>query len=192
MQHEPEPFHRQDCLPAIRCMGWRRFNMQHGVLKKFDTAFFCHTCIKPEIHNLKQHIMKYYFGAFLILLSVFAQAQKHTLKQLWQTDSIVAIPESVLPDAKSGMLYISLINVGPWDADGKGGIARLNSDGTGYDSSWITGLNAPKGMAISRNRLYVADISEVVVIDMANKKIEKKIVYVPTFFAKTVTAYQLD
>lgn len=118
--------------------------------------------------------MKPLVTIFFVLLSFFAHAQKHTLKQLWQTDSIVAIPESVLPDAKSGLLYISLIDGGPWEADGRGGIARMKSDGTGYDSTWVTGLNAPKGMGIHGNRLYVADNSEVVVIDIAAKKIEKR------------------
>src|SRR4030095_7515403 len=36
-------------------------------------------------------------------------------------------------------------------------------------------LNAPKGLGMYGNRLYAADISEVVVIDIANGKIEKKI-----------------
>lgn len=119
--------------------------------------------------------MKSILAICFIVLSLFTYAQKHTLKQLWQTDSIVAVPESVLFDAKSGMLYVALIDGEPWGADGKGGIARLNSDGTGYDSSWITGLSAPKGMGIRGNRLYVADISNVAVIDIANKKIEKTI-----------------
>lgn len=119
--------------------------------------------------------MKLLFAALLFTISCFTHAQKHTLKQLWQTDTIIAIPESVLPHAKSGLLYISLIDGGPWEADGKGGIARMKSDGTAYDSIWITGLHAPKGMGIYGNRLYVADISDVVVIDMANRKIEKKI-----------------
>ncbi|HUQ97663.1 MAG TPA: hypothetical protein VM010_08355 [Chitinophagaceae bacterium] len=112
----------------------------------------------------------------LLLTATFiSNAQTHTLKPLWQTDSIVAIPESVLPDAKSGWLYVSLIDGNPWDADGKGGIARLKSDGTGYDSTWLAGLNAPKGLGLFGNRLYVADNSDVVVIDIAGKKIEKKI-----------------
>lgn len=115
------------------------------------------------------------FFALLLFISFFAKAQKHTLKQLWQTDSIVAIPESVLVDAKSGMLYVSLINGGPWDADGVGGVARLKWDGTGYDSTFITGLNAPKGLGMYGNRLYVADINEVAVVDLAAKKVVTKI-----------------
>lgn len=120
--------------------------------------------------------MKLVLTAFFIAAAFFTHAQKHTLKQLWQTDTIVAVPESVLFDAKSDMLYIALIDGDPWGADGKGGIARLKSDGTGYDATWITGLSAPKGMGIIGNRLYVADISNVAVIDIANKKIEKTIV----------------
>jgi hypothetical protein len=102
-------------------------------------------------------------------------AQQHKLEPLWQTDTIVAIPESVLPDLKNGILYISLINGGSWDADGKGGVGKLSIDGKKYDSTWITGLNAPKGMGIYGNRLYVADISELVIIDIKNGKIEKKL-----------------
>jgi len=119
--------------------------------------------------------MKSRLTILVLAFSLFASAQKHALKQLWQTDSIVAIPESVLPDVKSGLLYISLIDGEPWGVDGKGGIARLKSDRTGYDSTWITGLNAPKGMGIHGNRLYVADISNVAVIDIPNKRIEKTI-----------------
>ena len=115
------------------------------------------------------------FITLILLISVgsIANAQQHQLEKLWETDSIVAVPESVLP--VNGSLYVSLIDGGSWDADGKGGIAKLGADGKNYKADWITGLNAPKGMGITGNRLYVADISEVVIIDIANGKIEKKI-----------------
>jgi hypothetical protein len=102
------------------------------------------------------------------------QAQ-HTLEKLWQTDSIVAVPESVLADPANNVLYISLIDGAPWEADGKGGVGKLSPDGKNYNGSWITGLNAPKGLGKYGNRLYVADISVVVVIDIAKGAIEKKI-----------------
>ncbi len=94
---------------------------------------------------------------------------------MWETDSIVAVPESILPDMSKNILYVSLVEGGGWDADGKGGVAKLTPDGKGYDSLWVTGLNAPKGMGIYENKLFVADISNVVVIDISNGKIEKKI-----------------
>lgn len=102
-------------------------------------------------------------------------AQKHSLEKIWETDSIVAVPESVLPDLNSNILYVSLIDGGGWDADGKGGVGKLDPNGKGYDPAWITGLSAPKGMAIVGNRLFVADINNVVVIDIKDGKIDKKI-----------------
>jgi hypothetical protein len=107
--------------------------------------------------------------------SICATAQTHKLEKLWETEAVVAIPESVLPYKDGKKLYVSLIDGAGWDADGKGGVANLNADGTGLDQTWVTGLNAPKGMALIGKRLYVADIKEVVVINTKNGKIEKKI-----------------
>jgi hypothetical protein len=113
----------------------------------------------------------------ILLLSGFlaAHAQKHTLTQIWATDAVIATPESVLPDLKNNLLYVSLIDGGPWDADGRGGIGHLTNKGTGYDSLWITGLNAPKGLGMHRDRMYAADISEVVVVDIPKGKLIRKI-----------------
>ena len=110
------------------------------------------------------------FLALVVTQLLYAQ---HKLEKLWETDSVVAVPESVL--AVKDLLYVSLIDGGSWNADGRGGVAKLSSDGKRMDSTWITGLNAPKGLGIYGNRLYVADITEVVVIDLQNGKIEKKI-----------------
>ena len=116
-----------------------------------------------------------YFVAMLFACALFTtNAQKHSLQKIWETDSIVAVPESVLPDIKKNILYVSLVDGGGWDADGKGGVGKLAPNGTNYDSTWITGLNAPKGMGIYGDRLFVADINTVAVIDVKNGKIEKK------------------
>lgn len=114
---------------------------------------------------------------YIIILLAFksfsATAQQHTLKKMWETDSIIAIPESVLKIGQT--LYISLIDGAPWDADGKGGVGMLSPDGSTYNDKWISGLNAPKGMGVFGNRLYVADINNVVVIDMRHGIVLKKI-----------------
>lgn len=119
--------------------------------------------------------MKYYLLSIMLPFSVGIIAQEHKLEKLWETDSIIAVPESVLPYAKNNILYVSLIDGNGWDADGKGGVGRLSPAGKKYDSTWITGLNAPKGMGIIGDRLYVADMGVVVVIDIPGGKIEKKI-----------------
>jgi hypothetical protein len=112
--------------------------------------------------------------SFLVLFTTgTCFAQQHRLEKIWETDTIVAIPESVLP--VGNLLYVSQINGGPWIVDGKGGVAKIGRDGKIINLNWVAGLNAPKGLGIYKNRLYAADISEVVVIDIQKGKIEKKI-----------------
>jgi hypothetical protein len=113
--------------------------------------------------------------AIALALLAHVSAQTLKLEKLWETDPVVLVPESVLPYDGGKKLYISLIDGAGWDADGKGGVAKLNSDGSGLDQTWITGLNAPKGMGLIGKHLYVADIKEVVVINTKEGKIEKKI-----------------
>jgi hypothetical protein len=119
--------------------------------------------------------MKKLLFCFLLPAFLAANAQKHKLVQLWATDAVVATPESVLPDLKNNFLYVSLIDGAPWDADGRGGIGRMTNKGTNYDSNWITGLNAPKGLGMHRDRMYAADLSEVVVVDIPKGKLIRKI-----------------
>jgi len=119
--------------------------------------------------------MKNFLPFLLLATCQFSYAQKHKLVQLWSTDAVVATPESVLPDLKDNKLYVSLIDGEPWTVDGKGGIGRMTTTGTNYDSLWFTGLNAPKGLGVYRNKLYAADISDVVVVDVPTAKLIKKI-----------------
>jgi len=119
--------------------------------------------------------MKKIFSGLFLLSFCMVQAQKHKLEQIWATDAVVATPESVLPDLKNNFLYVSLIDGGPWDVDGKGGIGRMSDKGTHYDSTWITGLNAPKGLGMYHNNMYADDISEVVAIDIPKGKLLRKI-----------------
>lgn len=106
-------------------------------------------------------------------LNVFCQ--KHSVTKIWETDTTLAIPESVLPDFKSQLLYVSLIDGQGWVNDGKGEIAKISMDGKKINPTWITGLNAPKGLGRIGNLLYVADNSEVVVINIEKGIIENKI-----------------
>lgn len=119
--------------------------------------------------------MKKMISVLLFCASMKSYAQKHKLVQLWATDPVVATPESVLPDLKDKKLYVSLIDGEPWGVDGKGGIGRMTDAGTNYDSLWFTGLNAPKGLGVFRTKIYAADISEVVVVDVPTAKLIKKI-----------------
>lgn len=131
-------------------------------------------------------------SSLLFIASAFLSASLHaqpTLTQVWQAPDLPT-PESVLfvADKKSPYLFVSLIDGDGATADGKGGIAKLAVDGSVIDKDWITGLNAPKGMAIVKNLLYVADITEVVVIDIKKQKVIKKILVADSVFLNDVTA----
>jgi sugar lactone lactonase YvrE len=101
---------------------------------------------------------------FFSLIFSAAQAQ-HKLVQLWQTDSILRIPESVKFNPQSKFMYVSNIEGQPWGKDGRGSISVLNSSGKMVNQEWVTGLNAPKGMTIYKQDLFVADLSELIQID---------------------------
>ncbi len=116
--------------------------------------------------------MKKLLLLLLTLLSWTSLAQ-HALEKVWESDTTLAVPESVL--YHQGGLYAALIDGQPWDVDGKGEIAKLDQNGKILNASWVTGLNAPKGMGIWKQQLYVADVSEVVVIQLATGKITSKI-----------------
>ncbi len=108
-----------------------------------------------------------------VMMKVGAQ---HQLTKLWETDSVFKVPESVLYDAKNQVLYVSNIDgKEPWGKDGKGSIGKVGLNGEVIAVEWITGLNAPKGMSLYNNKLYVADLNEIVVIDLVKNIIEKKL-----------------
>jgi len=77
-------------------------------------------------------------------------------------------PESVRYDAAQDLWFVSNINGNPSVKDGNGFILRLQADGRAMDSlPFIEGgkngvvLNAPKGMALVGDTLWVADIDAV-------------------------------
>lgn len=103
-------------------------------------------------------------------------AQTHQLTKNWETDSVLKVPESVLFDEKNNVLYVSNIDgKDPWGKDGKGSIGKVGTDGKIIAAEWVTGLNAPKGMGVFDNKLYVADIDRVAVIDLGKGTIAQSI-----------------
>lgn len=122
-----------------------------------------------------------------LLSIVFVHAQGPQLQQLWESKEKLPVPESVLyvPDTKE--LYVSLIDGEGNAKDGQGGIAVLNLDGSLKNATWITGLNAPKGMALHRGLLYIADITAVVVVDIITGNIIDEIEIEGSVFLNDVT-----
>jgi len=91
--------------------------------------------------------------------------------KLWETTGLKT-PESALPDPSGGFAYVSNINGSPTDKDGNGFIAKISlKDGKIIALEWAKGLDAPKGLALANDRLYVSDIDRLVEIDAKTGKI---------------------
>ncbi len=114
--------------------------------------------------NIKLQILM----PFFVLMFSSAIAETPTL--LWEVKGFKT-PESMLFDKERNVIYVSNIDGKPTDKDGKGSIALLSVDGKKVNQKWLTGLNAPKGLALVKDTLYVSDIDSLVAIDVVTKKI---------------------
>lgn len=96
-----------------------------------------------------------------------ALAQNGPFEQVWKTGGL-ATPESVIYAPELNAFLVANINGGAPNAeDGDGYIARLSLDGELDAEPFTAGLDAPKGMAIKDGRLYVADVNDLVEIELA-------------------------
>ena len=95
----------------------------------------------------------------------------YSLELVWESDTVVKTPESVLYDRNRDILYVSNINMEPWGKDGNGFITKMDLEGKIVDLKWIEGINAPKGMGVSGNYLYIADIDVLVQADIESGKV---------------------
>lgn len=98
-----------------------------------------------------------------------------SLTQLWKSDTLLRTPESVQYDLQRQLLYVANINkVNVENPDGDGFISIMNTDGKISNLKWARGLNDPKGMGILGNSLFVADLKDLVEIDLKTGNILKR------------------
>ncbi|WP_193907641.1 SMP-30/gluconolactonase/LRE family protein [Cellvibrio polysaccharolyticus] len=134
--------------------------------------------------------MKKWLSGIALMTAISAHAAteaSHQLEQVWFTEGL-RTPESVLVhgsgDAK--ILFVSEIEGQGADADGKGGVAKMSPDGKILNQDWVRGLNAPKGLGIFNDKLYVADLTEVVEIALDSGKILRKIAVADSVFLNDI------
>lgn len=112
--------------------------------------------------------MKQLLG-LLLLLSCGADAQK--LEKIWESDTTLTTPESVLYDEKNNCLYVSCINGASVPENHNSFIAKLGLDGKIQQRFFTSGLNAIKGMGLLNDKLYTAGFFALVEIDVLTGKI---------------------
>lgn len=119
--------------------------------------------------------MKRYLAFFALALTTSIPAAAQQATPLWTATEGLDAPESAFFDAGSGTLFVSVVGGAPTARDGNGRIAKLSLDGKVTAGSFTTGLNAPKGLRAFKGTLWVADLDEVVGIDMATGKINSRV-----------------
>jgi sugar lactone lactonase YvrE len=105
------------------------------------------------------------------------QVESTKINKLWETPNDLKNPESVAYASEQNVLFVSNVNGKPTQKDQNGFISKVSSsNGSIIELNWVTGLNAPKGIAISNNKstLYVSDITDLVEINIDNGKIMKR------------------
>ena len=103
-----------------------------------------------------------------------AEAEEKAVTQLIIKDVGFKTPESVYYDEKSDLYLVSNINGSPTETDNNGFISKVSPEGKVIALTWIAGgqndvtLNAPKGMVVKDDVLYVTDITTIRMFDMAS------------------------
>jgi dipeptidyl aminopeptidase/acylaminoacyl peptidase len=91
------------------------------------------------------------------------ETESRMLRKVGETPNLQG-PESARYDRDLDVWFVANINGAPLQKDNNGYISRLRPDGTPYTVKFIEGgkkgvtLNAPKGLAINGDTLWVADI----------------------------------
>lgn len=119
-------------------------------------------------------------GVFLcsLLLGPFpgCAAEKPPYPVVWELATGVLSPESAYFDPASGYVFVSNIGEGgPTGKDGDGYISKVSVQGEMLDARWITGLHAPKGLRSHGGRLWVADIDQLVEVDIEQGTIVQRV-----------------
>jgi sugar lactone lactonase YvrE len=93
----------------------------------------------------------------------------------WTVSSDLQAPESAYFDYDSNSVFVANINGNVTAKDGNGYISKFAPDGRMVKAQWVGGLNGPKGMRSVSGVLWVADIDEVVGIDIFREKVVERV-----------------
>ena len=126
------------------------------------------------------------FVVGLLLTLVLCDAAAADPKLLFEVKGLEQ-PESVVQDPATRAIYVSNIVGAVMQKDGNGYIAKLKPDGTISTKTWVKGLNGPTGMALHDRTLYVADVDDLIEINVASGEIVKRYPAKGAIFLNDVT-----
>lgn len=108
-----------------------------------------------------------------------APVKRHTyLKKVWETQKVLLTPESVLYDVKRDIIYVTSFD-NRYNKNAKPGqytgyISRIKTNGEIDIHKWVTGLHAPAGLCMVRDKLYTVERKSLVEIDVEAGRIIKR------------------
>ena len=101
---------------------------------------------------------------------ILASATPAIANEVWSLSGFKA-PESVLLDSQRNVLYVSNVAGEANAKDGVGFISKVSPDGKMIEAEWVKGLNAPKGLVMNGDKLYVSDVDQLVEIDVTKGQV---------------------
>ncbi|WP_299195909.1 hypothetical protein [uncultured Amphritea sp.] len=110
----------------------------------------------------------------VVALSIASQTAISAPQLSWSLEGFDE-PESVLVHPTQPLLFVSNMNGSPTELNGKGYISLLSSEGRIIRHVWVNGMNAPKGMAMDAQYLYVADMQQLHIIDIEQGVLVKSV-----------------
>jgi sugar lactone lactonase YvrE len=108
-------------------------------------------------------------------LNLLCAESDEPLATAWSVDEGLSAPESACYDPASNSIFVSNIAGKAAEKDGAGWISKLDSTGKVVEAQWVRGLNAPKGIGVHKNRLWVSDIDQLIGIDIPTGEIKERI-----------------
>lgn len=98
-----------------------------------------------------------------------------SVDELWVSDKIFKIPESVVYDPTRDCFYVSNYDgYNPSSNQGKQSVSRVSLEAKAVDLEWATGLNNPTGMAVFDGKLFVVERENLVEIDPDSGLVETR------------------
>jgi hypothetical protein len=140
-----------------------------------------------KILKHSQHLLKS-LPVITLLLTFLALP---ALAEFTSVNSIVkdlANPESAVYDATNNVFYVSNVQGEAATKDNQGYISKISPEGVMLEQNWLFNLNAPKGMAVVGDKLYVADIDTLRIISISGRVISNSLKIEGATFLNDVTA----
>ena len=108
-----------------------------------------------------------------LLMLMAATAAAQSVAPAWTLKGF-ARPKAALYAEAEKTVFVSNMGESRGLADGDGYISRVSADGKLQTLKWVTGLNEPRGLAYAQGRLFVADLDELLEIDVGKAQVTQR------------------